>query len=449
MVTLTGFVLTPLTLAVTYLTNSVTPIITSIVNLNTPVTSALGSVVGDYLSLLATVTTSINALLAQLGIAATGGTPNIEVTIKTVTSSLIAGLVQLLQRASSSVSSLLVTGTTLVLVQAAYALIIAQVSIINLVAQVAGQAAAILASLFPTVSTTLSQVATYLGSSLSALINIVNSIAQSVQLGSNGLITISPAVNTIVVNLNTAVQPLIGNVAGSVPGPKGGALSAAASVLADAISGVNTLVSAVSGPLGPLGAIVVDSVINVENTLQNIINVLTALAAGTLNAAQATAIFGILLNSVISDLSTILRVIGQSIKTVGDNVANVLKYAVKSVGPLVFDTVRGLANATVAFSSTSDDLIPSVVNQTVTTLTANLQVDLNNINKLVNLIVGGMPTGELAPMVGSAAESSVYLQAADRAFSTFISTVVAREAIDVLNFAAYIVILIKAAFKLS
>lgn len=449
MVTLTGFVLTPLTLAVTYLTNSVTPIITSIVNLNTPVTSALGNVVGDYLSLLATVTTSINALLAQLGIAATGGTPNIEVTIKTVTSSLIAGLVQLLQRASSSVSSLLVTGTTLVLVQAAYALIIAQVSIINLVAQVAGQAAAILASLFPTVSTTLSQVATYLGSSLSALINIVNSIAQSVQLGSNGLITISPAVNTIVANLNTAVQPLIGNVAGSVPGPKGGALSAAASVLADAISGVNTLVSAVSGPLGPLGAIVVDSVINVENTLQNIINVLTALAAGTLNAAQATAIFGILLNSVISDLSTILRVIGQSIKTVGDNVANVLKYAVKSVGPLVFDTVRGLAKATVAFSSTSDDLIPSVVNQTVTTLTANLQVDLNNINKLVNLIVGGMPTGELAPVVGSAAESSVYLQAADRAFSTFISTVVAREAIDVLNFAAYIVILIKAAFKLS
>lgn len=440
LVTLTGSVLTPLPLAVSYLTSSATRLITQIVTLVTPVTSALGSLAGDYLSLLATVTTGTNTLLAQLAIGVTGGTPNSNVTINVATSSLAASLVQLLQSAASSVTAL-TTGNIAVTntnSRAIYALVIAQIPTINLVAQVVGQASAILASLFPELSQTLSELADSLATSLLGFNNIIAEIAQAVQQGTNALNPVSTSLNTNVATLAASTQALVGTVPVANPGPKGGVISAGSSILTDAIAGVTTLITAVSGPLGPLAPIVLDALNSLGSTLQIVINTLTAIVAGILEAQQASNIFGILLNSIVSDFSTYISATSQSTGIVGDPVANVLYSSLFAVAPLISDTLNCMLNVTMVIFSDGDG-ITSAVNEMISTLTDNLQIDLKNINALVSLIVGGMPTGKLAPIAGSATTSTTFLQSANEAVNGLLITSVLSEPSDVVDKASSII----------
>lgn len=441
---LTGYVGIFLQIAVSLLTSNVGPLITNVVNLFTLVTSALGSLTGDLLSLLTSVTSSIGFLLIQLGNAANGGTANIDAIVLNLTNALIANVVQLFQRTVSVVASLQSESTdvTIDILQSAYALVVALITAVNLVAQIIAQAASILASLFITLAGTLFDFATYLGNALLSLANVVVIFTNGITQGTNQLNAVVTALNPIIQTLVSEVQPTIGAIAAGVPGPVGAGLSAASSLIANGFADIKTLINAVAAALGLIAPIIITAVTNIEyNNLYSIIRILVALASGTVNVSQASDLMGSQLNTLITGLSSTVTAIESAIATVGDAVATALTAALYGVIFInipvleaIYTIYYGLANAV----NPTVDVIANIVNGAVATLTNNLPSYLNSIHEWLGYIVGGVLTGPLAPIDGLASALAGPYSTSNTIILNFARTVAIVDALDVASLATNI-----------
>lgn len=417
------------------LTSVLAPIIEAILNLLLPVSSSLSDLAGPSIIILKALTSSIGSLVTQLGNAVSGNDANVNTNLLNVANAIVANAVQLINSVAACAGAPL-TGAipvTTTLLQSIAALIVAHIPAVNLAAQVIAQAAAIVAPLNPTLSQILITFGTALANSLSGLGTVVSSIIiiSNAPPTTNSLANVVSYLNGIVANLIAALSPTVtNNVDLNVTGVVGGILSAASYVLANIITGVNSLITFGLPYLGNTLQVVLGAVSAVKENLTNTINTLASLAAGSLNSDQVLAIFGNLLNSLISNVGSLATTVVSVLKVGGDKVAPVLRAALIQI----LRTVRSVATA-IASTATGNAILTQV-SGIVQTLLNNLFAGLAQVSALVVNIVGGVLNGVLAVVSGLAAILANAVVAAAQPITDLGSVVVSAVASDVTSLAS-------------
>lgn len=432
--------------AVDAVASAVSPTVATINALTTALFNTPGIIAGNYRSLLTDVNSGISAVVAQLQNFADNSVDNVDSNLLVVSTNLVSNVVQLMQRVASSVASLLTGSVTFNddIAEAAYGLFLAHIPAVNLVAQLIGQTAVIVASTFPDSALLLLALVIPLGNALTGFTNVIDIINTGITQSTNELSSVSTTLNGVVQTFSADVQPSIGITSAAITGNFGGILAAADANLNSFFNGVIALINSITVALKTAYPLVLGTISNLELTEKNIVHTLASLVAGTLGYSQGLIALRNLLNTLATDLTTLISVCLQTIAVYGDPVATVLSNALVQTLQIAYPIALAVLKISATGVYTNPGDVPggvvTLINGTITILANSLQTRVTTINGMVSNIVDGAPTGVLAVEAGLASKVAVASVNSATYITSSISGVVGVAALDVGSLAANIYI---------